>query len=150
MGNITIAKENIQSKDAIALIEELSDELKSITGDSGQSSFNSTDINNKRSLFVIARENGRAVGCGAFREISGEIAEIKRMYVRKKSCGVGSRILSYLEREAKKSGYSRTLLETRKCNGNAVNFYLKNGYTIIPNYGKYENMPEAVCFEKNI
>jgi hypothetical protein len=26
----------------------------------------------------------------------------------------------------------------------------RGGYYRIPNYGKYANKPEAVCFEKNI
>lgn len=148
MVSLSITKENINTKEANDLIEELSFELTQITGNSGKGSFENSDIDNPRSIFVIARENGNAIGCGAFREISNEIAEIKRMYARKKSSGIGNKILSYLEEQAKKFGYSKIILETRKCNENAVNFYLKNEYKIISNYGKYETMEEAICFEK--
>lgn len=134
MGRITIATENINSIDANELIDELSDVLMNITGDSGRGSFDNSDMNNSRSVFVIAKEEGRAVGCGAFREISIDTAEIKRMYTRKKSCGIGKRIITYLEANAKEFGYNRTVLETRRCNENAVNFYLNNGYKIISNY----------------
>lgn len=148
--DITINRENIDSAEARELMEELSAELKNITGDSGQASFDMADMDNPRSLFVIARAKGRAVGCGVFRELSYETAEIKRMYARNKSAGIGSRILAYLEMQAKEYGYGRVVLETRRCNKKAVNFYLNNGYEEIDNYGKYQNMPEAVCFEKKL
>ncbi len=148
--DITIGKENINSSDAITLMYELSAELEHITGNSGRSSFDNSDINNSRSIFVIARESDIAVGCGALRELSDDTAEIKRMYARKKSSGVGGKILSYLEEQAKEFGYRRIFLETRKCNERAVYFYQRHGYKVMKNYGKYVEMPEAVCFDKLI
>lgn len=144
-----IEKENINSKDAYELVGELSDELYRMTGSNGRGSFDNSDMDNPRSLFVIAREDdGLAVGCGAFREVSGEIAELKRMYARRKSYGIGSTILAYLEDRAKDFGYNKVVLETRKCNTKAVSFYTRNGYQVINNYGKYIDRPEAICFEK--
>jgi GNAT superfamily N-acetyltransferase len=147
---ITIGIENIFSSDVNELLDELSAELDTITGNSGQGSFDISDINNLRSIFVIAREKGIAVGCGAFREISAEIAEVKRMYARKKSCGIGNKILSFLEIKAKELGYRTMILETRRCNETAVAFYLNHGYKVISNYGKYVDKPEAICFEKKL
>lgn len=45
---------------------------------------------------MVALEGEVAVGCGAFRELSDDTAEIKRMYARKKSSGVGGKILPIL------------------------------------------------------
>lgn len=103
----------INSYEAKALIDELSEELKTITGNSGRASFHDKDMNNPRSLFVLAMEKDVAVGCGAFRELSVDTAEVKRMYSRIKSVGVGGRILIFLEEQAKELGYSRFVLETR-------------------------------------
>ena len=139
---------DINSSEAKNIIDELSEELQIITGNSGRGSFQASDINNSRSLFVIAIEEGVAIGCGAFREVSEDTAEVKRMYARNKSAGVGGKILTYLEEQAKKLGYSRFILETRKCNEKAVSFYLHHGYHVINNYGKYAEVPEAICFEK--
>lgn len=141
---IVIEKADIHSKEAAELINELSETLNSITGNSGRGSFDNSDM----TIFVIAREAGKAVGCGASREISQDTAEIKRMYARKISSGIGKSILNYLE--AKENGFRRIILETRKCNEKAVEFYLYNGYKVIPSYGKYEKMPEAICFEKQL
>jgi N-acetylglutamate synthase-like GNAT family acetyltransferase len=150
MNSIIIEKEDINSAEAGKLIDELSDELCNITGNSGRSSFHNSDIVNQRSIFVVAKKDGKAVGCGAFREISEDTAEIKRMYTRIKSQGIGKSILKYLEAKAKEYGYSRIVLETRICNENAVKFYQNNNYRQINNYGKYENRLEAICFEKMI
>ena len=32
----------------------------------------------------------------------------------------------------------------------AIALYKKCGYTIIPNYGQYENIANSVCFEKEL
>lgn len=145
-----IKKSPIES-DAIFLMNELSKTLESITGDSGKNSFNPEDVCVPRSLFVIAYdENGDAIGCGGIRPINENIAEVKRMFAKVKTMGVGTEILLYLEIQAKKLGYSTLWLETRLINKRAVSFYKKRGYYPIQNYGKYVNNTKAICFEKKI
>ncbi|QAA33368.1 GNAT family N-acetyltransferase [Clostridium manihotivorum] len=139
------------SKDAIELTEELSVVLKSITGASGKSSFNPSDVMVPRALFAIAYDNDdNPIGCGAIRPITDTIAEVKRMYSRPNSKGVGTAILKYLEAEATSLGYKKLYVETRVINKNAVDFYIRKGYITIPTYGKYINNKDAICFEKFI
>lgn len=146
-----IIEKDPKEPNAIFLMEELSETLEIITGASGKNSFNSEDVCVPRSLFVIAYdEKDEAVGCGAIRPIDENIAEVKRMFAKVKTKGVGTQILSYLEMQAKKLGYSSLWLETRLINERAVSFYMKKGYSKIPNYGKYINNPEAICFEKKL
>lgn len=147
MDNITINLEDIETKDACNLIDELSEQLKIITGNDGRSSFSKNGI----AAFAVARDmEGQPLGCGALREISRDVAEVKRMFVRKKHAGVGSKILLFLEDEAKRLNYTKIVIETRVINTNAVNFYKRNGYEVIENYGIYKDKPEAICFEKKI
>ena len=149
MNSICITPEDPTSYDAALLMDELSDCLMTITGDSGKNSFRVEDVCNNRSLFVVARDqDGTAVGCGAFRPIDNNTAEIKRMYAKNKGLGTGKKILSYLESQAFKMGYSAIFLETRLVNHQAVLFYQHNGYIQIPNYGKYMNNDKAICFKK--
>jgi len=137
------------SQDARHLLAELSAKLAAITGNDGTASFDPNDVKALRSVFVIARNaGGEAVGCGGFRPLSAETAEIKRMYAKEK--GAGTAVLQYLEAEAKRLGFTELRLETRRVNRYAVSFYLKRGYRQIPNYGKYAGRPEAVCFAKTI
>jgi N-acetylglutamate synthase-like GNAT family acetyltransferase len=147
--NIIISKESPFCSDAIALMDELSGILKAITGSSGRASFDSNDVCVDGSIFVIARSHeGKAIGCGSLRPMNEKTAEIKRMYVRKKSSGIGSKILAYLENSAEEMGYDKLRLETRIVNSKAVSFYRKEGYYKIDNYGKYVNNEKSICFEK--
>ncbi len=139
------------SPEAKELLEELSMYLMQITGASGQNSFSLEDMEEVRSCFVLAiNQDGKAVGCGAIRAISNEIAEVKRVYAREKGKHIGSDILTYLEGKAKSLGFTALWLETRIINEQAVKFYIKNGYVKRDNYGKYAGNKEAVCFEKLI
>lgn len=145
-----IVKVAPNSLEALNLMEELSKTLENITGDSGKNSFNVNDISDSRALFVIAYDDNKAVGCGAIRPIDKKIGEIKRVYAKAKGNGIGGEILSFLEGEAKKLGYSKLWLETRLINTRAVAFYEHKGYSRIKNYGKYAARSECVCFEKLI
>ncbi len=149
---ITILEVDLKkNEEALELLEELSDSLEAITGNNGKASFRLEDMQEPRSVFVIAKDcDGKAVGCGAIRSITGDIAEVKRMYARVIGKGVGTEILSFLEMRAKGLGYTTLWLETRRINGNAVRFYERNGYLIRENYGKYIGNIEAVCFEKRL
>lgn len=146
---ITIVEESPSSGDAVLLMEELSDTLESITGASGKSSFNIDDFQNSSSFFLIARdENQIAQACGSIRELEHKVGEIKRMYSRVP--GLGTQILKQLEVKARVLGYKTLKLETRKINLVAVNFYLKNGYKVTNNYGKYVGNEKAICFQKSL
>ncbi len=149
--SISIKEEDIQSAGVTILLDELSHNLQVITGDSGQNSFNLSDIDNPRAVFVVARDNeGELLGCGCIRPISDEVAELKRMYARYKSRGIGRQIVSYLEACAKELEYKTIWLETRAINQKAIGFYEANGYYRIENYGKYVGNNKAVCFEKKM
>ena len=42
------------------------------------------------------------------------------------------------------------ILETGKRQKEAVQFYKKNKYTIIPNFGQYKNVENSICFIKQL
>ena len=149
--SIKVEQTDIHSHDAEVLLRELSDTLHSITGNSGNDSFVSSDMDDARAVFVIARDkDGMAIGCGCVRPINEQTAELKRMYAKISNIGIGSVILRDLEMRALKLGYRKIILETRKINDSAVRFYQNNGYTIIENYGKYQGRKEAICFQKQL
>ena len=140
----------VTEPDARFMMEALSAELEKITGNSGKASFNTDDMNTERSLFVVAYEDGKAVGCGALRQVDLRTAEIKRIYAHIKGCGIGKEIVRFLENEAVQLGYSKLILETRKVNEHAVVFYKKLGYEVCENFGKYKGRTEDVCFCKQL
>lgn len=149
--NLQLHREDPSTADSMRLMEELSTALEAITGDSGKASFDAADVIGPAACFVIARDDGgAAVGCGALRPLQPGVAEIKRMYARHGTAGVGSAVLRFLEAEAAALGYQAVWLETRLVNRRAVDFYEARGYARIPNYGKYIGNPLAVCFEKQL
>ena len=137
--------------DAAPLLDALSETLASITGDSGRSSFDPSDVTVPGAAFVVAyAAPGQPVGCGAYRPLGDGVAELKRMFAKPDSKGVGLAILEHLETLACRDGYRELWLETRAVNRRAVSFYERNGYRVIPNFGKYVGKPEAVCFAKTL
>ena len=149
MHDFTIIVESIATPDATRLLKELSSALESITGNSGTASFDADAMSDPRACFAVARNaDGVAVGCGAIRPLDANTAEMKRVYARTPHSGVGGQIVAFLERKAAELGFEAIALETRTINTKAVSFYLRNGYSIIPNYGNYAGQDEAVCFEK--
>jgi GNAT superfamily N-acetyltransferase len=136
--------------EAVALLDELSAKLQAITGSDGRRNFKDKDAEGERSIFLLARCHGVAVGCGCLRPLDETVCEIKRMYVRLPGKGIGTALLARLEHEAALLGYTDIYLETRKVNGNAVNFYLRRGYGIRSNYGPYIGRDDAICFDKRI
>ncbi|MCT2538776.1 GNAT family N-acetyltransferase [Sedimentimonas flavescens] len=64
--------------------------------------------------FFVMREEGRAVGMGAFKRIDPSHAEIKSMHVlmELRGRGLARMMLAHLITEAQAAGYSRLSLET--------------------------------------
>jgi putative acetyltransferase len=99
---------------------------------------------------IVCYENDIAVGCGAFREIDSQTAEIKRMFVLPdyRGKGIASKILAELELWVLELNYTQTILETGINQPEAIALYKKSGYSITKNYGQYTNMENSVCMKK--
>ncbi len=152
---IHVQKASPNSEAASELIGELSADLArrySDMGDDGSGSFSPNDAAVPRSAFVVARLDGRPVGCGALRPMDDEAAEVKRMYVAESARrrGVARRILEELERAAAEFCYRFVRLETGLRQPEAIALYERCGFQRIPPFGKYVDNPMSVCFEKQV
>jgi putative acetyltransferase len=105
-----------------------------------------------RGTFLVARDGGRAVGCGAIRLIDDETAEVKRMYVEpdQRGKGVGRAVLARLEAAAAQLGARRLVLETGTHSPEALALYGRAGFTQIDCWGEYATSPTSVCLEKKL
>jgi GNAT superfamily N-acetyltransferase len=101
---------------------------------------------------IVAFENDIAVGCGAIKEYSTKVMEVKRMYVieDKRGKGIASLVLQDLEKWCIELKYEKCILETGLAQPEAISLYTKNNYQRIPNYGQYEQVETSVCFEKKL
>jgi putative acetyltransferase len=99
--------------------------------------------------YVVAYLDGLPLACGALRPIDSETAEVKRMYIQRdhRRRGLGRAVLAYLQREARRLGYKRLLLETGYKQLASIALYESFGFHRIPPFGEYKNDPTSVCYE---
>lgn len=147
----TFLRTDSTNADFIYLVEELTAYFAVIDGEDHAFYNQFNKIGNLKHVIVVY-ESSKAVGCGAIREFSDDVMEVKRMYVLPecRGKGVASKILVELERWTKELGHNICILETHKKQADAVALYTKAGYKVIPNYGQYVNMETSVCFEKSV
>ncbi|OMQ09951.1 GNAT family N-acetyltransferase [[Flexibacter] sp. ATCC 35103] len=148
--SIFIEITNPDNEKALAITEELSENLYLRFGSDGKNSFKDWENENSKFVFVIAKIDNEIVGCGAIRPIEENIGEVKRMYSKVPGKKIGQTILAFLENKALMLDYCDLVLETRVKNESAIQFYQKQGYKIISNYGKYTDRPEAICLGKSL
>jgi putative acetyltransferase len=105
-------------------------------------------------VFLVARVDGAACGCGAVRRREPGTGELKRMYVKpaNRGRGIGRQMLSELESAARQMGLTRLVLETGERQPEAISLYQSCGYTRIPCFGEYALFEGdgSVCFEKSL
>jgi len=101
-------------------------------------------------VFLIAREQGEVVACGAVRRLEPGVAELKRMYVRPQARrrGHARRLLRELERVARELEVRVLKLETGTRQPESVALYEAAGYRSIPPYGEYIGNTYSLCYEK--
>lgn len=148
---LKIIRTKSENKDFVSLVKKLDAYLKTTDGDehSFYNQFNNIDV--LKNVVVLFQENS-ALGCGAIKPFDDQTMEVKRMFVEEKARnkGFAKAILTELEVWAKEMGYKKCTLETGKRQVEAVHFYHKCGYKVIPNYGQYKNMNNSICFEKEL
>jgi ribosomal protein S18 acetylase RimI-like enzyme len=151
---VAIELGDVRGPEARRLIDRLSRELsvRYNEDDEGTGHFKPEDVLVPRSGFLLVWVNGEAVGCGAFRPMEADVAEIKRMYVEPgfRGRGLARRLLAELEKRARQDGYVAVRLETGTAQPEAVHLYETAGYHRIASYGHYANDPRSVCFEKSL
>jgi putative acetyltransferase len=151
---ITIEPEDPRSAEAQALlsafIEEVRKRYDEPPADVGY--FDPQLVSVPRSIFLVVRSDGKAVGCGALVPMEENVAEIKRMFVLpdERRHGIAKRVLEELERFANEFDYSAIRLETGVKQPESIALYGKDGFYRIPNFPPFVNDATAVCFEKRI
>jgi ribosomal protein S18 acetylase RimI-like enzyme len=150
---VTVARADIHSPGARALIEALNAELLSRYPEPGTPDHFELDADEValgRGAFLIASRAGEPVGCGAVRRIEPGTGEIKRMYVSLagRGLGVGRAVLAALEVEARALGLERLVLETGVRQPEALALYERAGFSRIGRFGDYEDHALSIFMGK--
>ena len=148
---IELVRTNTENEDLLALVAMLDAELKERDG---EDHYFFAQFNKLAGILgvVIAYEGETAVGCGGFKEVSANEAEIKRMFVRAEYRGqrIAAKVLAELETWASEFGYNACVLETGFKQPEAIALYQREGYEVIPNYGQYADVMNSVCMRKTL
>jgi len=94
------------------------------------------DMSPPRGLLLLARLEGRAIGCGVLWHHGGGIADAKRMWVapEARGLGVGRRLLTELERHAREAGVRTIRLETNRALSEAIALYRTAGFREVERF----------------
>ena len=148
---LTIGPEPFGSPESKRLDRERGEEIVGRYGWDSEPGIKPTDQD--LAVFLVARDpTGTPVGCGALRALGDGAVEIKRMYVRPQArgSGLGRRLLSSLEVEARQRGFTVCRLETGDLQHEAIALYRSAGYVEIDRFGPYVDSDISMCFERRL
>ena len=82
-----------------------------------------------RDLFLLAKQHGAIVGCGALKELSTDDALMTRFFVASfhRGSGLAARLFEALFERAHSVGYTTIILDVNRESARAIRFYEKQG-----------------------
>lgn len=148
---LQLKRTNSEDPDFINLVKSLNAYLAIVDGEDHAFYMQYNGMDHLKQV-VVAYQEDLPVGCGSFKAFNDKVVEIKRMFVTPGFRGknVANSILKELELWAKELNYKKCVLETGKRQVEAVSFYSKNNYIIIPNFEPYIGIDNSLCFMKDL
>ncbi len=155
--SLHIAIERADQPEVVALLAALDGYLAGLYAPEHNHILSVDELLDDSICFLVARDNGRAVGTAAFRRMAGEPAtggraygEVKRMYVDPSLRGrrVGVRLLQALESRMREQGLALATLETGGEQTEAVRLYQRAGYTRRGAFAGYPDNGLSLFLEK--
>jgi len=100
--------------------------------------------------FFVARQDGRALGCGGYMLLPEQAAEMKRLFVdpAARGRGVGSAIVRAIEQAAAEEGVRTLFLETGVKSFEALRLYERHGFAGCGPFAGYRLDPLSVFMMK--
>ncbi|MDX6645066.1 MAG: hypothetical protein QOK40_793 [Miltoncostaeaceae bacterium] len=100
--------------------------------------------------FLVARREGRPVGCGGVRRLGPDLGELRRLYVapEARSLGLGKMLFEAMEEAARRIGYRTVRLDTNPALREAREMFEQLGYREIPAYN--DNPNAGAWYEKDL
>ena len=137
--SVKVATEAPDSPDARRCLEAYFRELEArFEGgfDAADDSARAEDMTPPSGLFVVARLEDEAVGCGGFKRVGETTGEIKRVWTAPSARGMGvaRRMLRTLEAAAREAGVKTLRLDTNRALTEAHALYRSEGYREIARF----------------
>jgi putative acetyltransferase len=148
----TIRREPPDQPDVVALIAALDAYANALYPPESNHLLDVSALSVPEVSFLVVRDRGEAVGCGAILRDARGWGEVKRMYVRpdQRGRGVGKRMLAEIEGVARRGGFPLLRLETGIHNTEALALYRRAGFVECEPFGDYAPDPLSVFMEKRV
>ncbi len=149
---ISIAIESPLQDEVRALIAALNAALRPLSPSEYANHLTVEDLANTSTTMFIARDNSRAVACGALRRHDDGIGEVKRMYTQPfaRGRGIGGMVLAEIEALARHEGLTRLVLESGHLNHAARRIYERAGFSRCGPVLAYLDIPYSVFYDKKL
>jgi GNAT superfamily N-acetyltransferase len=149
--NVVLTREDFDGDVARPLLVALDTELdERYAGEGiGPPTHDPADFRPPRGVFLVARVDDEAVGCGALKPGPARgTGEVKRMYVVPEARGrrLAEQLLDGLVATAQELGYTRLVLETGVEQPEALRLYARLGWQPVETFGHYRDSPLTRCF----
>lgn len=146
---IIIRQEPPSSKDAIELLEKSCEYIIANCPEDFDHTFKLDVLASSNARFFIVRNEGLAVGCGAYVHLDIDTVEIKHVYVSDsaRGLGLGKKLLIYIETIAKQNNVKKIVLETNTSLTAACELYSKFDYKICNPYKLNHSASDIFMFK---
>ena len=150
--SIEVAPARLDDPDALELTELVQGEYVLRYGGRDEAPMEVAEFLPPEGLFLLARLDGAAAGCGGWRDLGAGRAEIKRMFTvaEYRNRGVARALLAELERTAAAAGIGELVLETGTVQPEAIALYESSGYRPIDGFGYYAGRPLSRSYGKRV
>jgi putative acetyltransferase len=127
---IDVAIESPLSEDVRMLVARLNAALHALTPPEHCHHLTVEQMAGPDTTVFVARDDGRAVACGALKRHRGGVGEVKRMYTLPayEGQGIGGRIVAVIEAMARAEGLNELVLETGDRHPAAWRVYERAGF----------------------
>lgn len=149
---LAITVEDPRRPDVIDLVRRLDDLMRSLYPTESNHLLDIEALAASDVTFLVARQGGEALGCGAVRRLDDALGEIKRMFVapEARGLGIGRKLLLSMEREAARQGFQRLALETGIRQPEAIGLYRMAGYRDCLPFAAYKPDPLSRFLSKEL
>ncbi len=154
MTDIEIRQTRYLARTAQMLVAAAMADLTTRYGGGDESPVDAMEFDPPIGAFFVAFRADEPVGCAGWRSHggSGDVAELKRMFVMPDARGNGlaSTLLGAVEDSAAAAGRRRMILECGNRQPEAVALYEKLGYTRIPDFGYYRDEADVLSYGRDL
>lgn len=148
---LSVAAESPLTPEGRALVEGSQLALQEVFAAEDIFSFSAEELAKPGVSFLVAREQGQALGCVAIVKC-GDYVEVKRLYVPAagRGRGIARALMAALETRVRAENIRFVRLETGDLLTPAVTLYLSLGYKKCGRFGDYADHPASVFMEKTL